>query len=142
MDELHVVTDDTFEAMAARAGKRKRSLLLAISTPPRVGDDDVMRRPVDHGRAGADPSFYFREFAAPAGCAVDDEAAWAIANPALDDFLHRDALQAALPPKMREAAFRRYRLGQWVALDGSWLPDGVWAAAATAGEPSPPMAPT
>ena len=32
VDELHVVTDDTFEAMAARAGKREQSLLLAIST--------------------------------------------------------------------------------------------------------------
>ena len=40
VDELHVVTDDTFEAMAARAGKRERSLLLAISTPPKVGQDD------------------------------------------------------------------------------------------------------
>jgi phage terminase large subunit-like protein len=100
--------------------------LLAISTPPKVGDDGVMRRLVDHGRAGADPSFYFREFAAPAGCAVDDEAAWAVANPALDDFLHRDALRATLPPKLRENAFRRYRLGQWVQLDGAWLPDGAW----------------
>jgi phage terminase large subunit-like protein len=132
VDELHVVTDDTFEAMAARAGKRERSLLLAISTPPRVGDDGVMRRLVDHGRAGADPSFYFAEFAAPAGCQVDDEQAWALANPALDDFLHRDALRATLPPKMREAAFRRYRLGQWVTLDGAWLPDGAWAGCADA----------
>jgi phage terminase large subunit-like protein len=49
VDELHVVTDDTFEAMAARAGKREHSLLLAISTPPKVGDDGVMRRLVDHG---------------------------------------------------------------------------------------------
>jgi phage terminase large subunit-like protein len=132
VDELHVVIDDTFEAMAARAGKREHSLLLAISTPPRIGDDGVMRRLVDHGRAGDDPSFYFAEYAAPAGCPVDDEAAWAVANPALDDFLHRDALRATLPPKMREAAFRRYRLGQWVALDGAWLPDGAWAGCADA----------
>src|SRR5215216_5868647 len=76
VDELHVVTDDTFEAMAARAGKRDRSLLLAISTPPKAGDDGVIRRLVDHGRDGHDPSFYFTEFAAPAGCAIDDEAAW------------------------------------------------------------------
>src|SRR5215218_2665120 len=130
VDELHVVADDTFEAMAARAGKRDRSLLLAISTPPKVGDDGVMRRLVDHGRASVDPSFYFAEFAAPAGCPVDDEQAWAVANPALDDFLHRDALRATLPPKMREAAFRRYRLGQWVGHDDAWLPDGAWAACA------------
>jgi phage terminase large subunit-like protein len=132
VDELHVVTDDTFEAMAARAGKRDRSLLLAISTPPKAGDDGVMRRLVDHGRAGVDPSFYFTEFAAPAGCALDDEAAWTIANPALDDFLHRDALRATLPPKMRENAFRRYRLGQWVGVDDAWLPDAAWAACADA----------
>jgi phage terminase large subunit-like protein len=131
IDELHVVTDDTFEAMAARAGKRDRSLLLAISTPPRATQDDsVMRRLVDHGREGGDPSFCFREYAAPAGCALDDEAAWAVANPALDDFLHRDALRATLPPKMREAAFRRYRLGQWVTVEDAWLPDGAWAACA------------
>jgi phage terminase large subunit-like protein len=132
VDELHVVTDDTFEAMAARAGKRDRSLLLAISTPPKAGDDGVMRRLVDHGREGVDPSFYFTEFGAPAGCAVDDEDAWATANPALDDFLHRDALRATLPPKMRENAFRRYRLGQWVAQDDAWLPDGAWARCADA----------
>jgi phage terminase large subunit-like protein len=100
VDELHVVTDDTFEAMSARAGKREQSLLLAISTPPKTGQDDsVMRRLVDHGREQTDPSFFFREFAAPPGCAVDDEAAWKVANPALDDFLHRDALRATLPPR-------------------------------------------
>jgi phage terminase large subunit-like protein len=105
--------------------------LLAISTPPKAGQDDsVMRRLVDHGREQADPSFYFREFMAPAGCEVDDEQAWAIANPALDDFLHRDALRATLPPKMREAAFRRYRLGQWVTVEDAWLPDGAWDACA------------
>jgi phage terminase large subunit-like protein len=133
VDELHVVTDDTFEAMAARAGKRDRSLLLAISTPPKASQDDsVMRRLVDHGREASDPSFYFREYAAPAGCALGDEDAWAVANPALDDFLHRDALRATLPPKMREQAFRRYRLGQWTSVDDAWLPDGAWASCADA----------
>jgi phage terminase large subunit-like protein len=141
VDELHVVNEDTFEAMAARAGKREQSLLLAISTPPKAGQDDsVMRRLVDHGREGGDPSFYFREFAAPAGCSVDDEAAWAVANPALDDFLHRDALRATLPPKMRENAFRRYRLGQWVTHDDAWLPDGAWAGCADATRSIPDQA--
>jgi len=31
---------------------------------------------------------------------------------------------------MREAAFRRYRLGQWVGHDDAWLPDGAWARCA------------
>jgi phage terminase large subunit-like protein len=95
----------------------------------------VMRRLVDHGRQGDDSSFYFREFMAPEGCQVDDEGAWKTANPALDDFLHRDALRAVLPPKMRENAFRRYRLGQWVSLDGAWLPDGAWGRCIDAQRP-------
>jgi hypothetical protein len=40
-----------------------------------------MRRLVDHGREQNDPSFYFAEFAAPAGCRVDDEGAWGSRQP-------------------------------------------------------------
>lgn len=128
IDELHVVTADVYESMAARAGKRDRSLLLAISTPPRDGDtDSVMGRLVEHGRAGDDPSFYFREYAAPDGCDVDDEAAWHLGNPALGDFLHIDALRATRKT-MRESTFRAWRLGQWPQVsDDVWLPPGAWA---------------
>jgi phage terminase large subunit-like protein len=81
------------------------------------------------GLEGGDPSFHFVEFAAGAGCELDDEAAWKQANPALDDFLHRDAMRALLPPKKREATFRRARSGQWVdMLDEPWLPPGTWDA--------------
>ena len=41
------------------------------------------------GRSGEDDSFYFTEYAAPADCDTDDEEAWAVVNPALDDFPHR-----------------------------------------------------
>jgi hypothetical protein len=91
-----------------------------------------MRRLVDHGRDGGDPSFYFREFAARQAARSTTKPPGPSPNPALDDFLHRDALRATLPPKMRENAFRRYRLGQWVAQDGAWLPDGAWARCADA----------
>jgi hypothetical protein len=85
---------------------------LAISTPA-ASTESVMWKLREHGLDGGDSSFYFREFAAPAGCDVDDEHAWAEANPALDDFLHRDALRATLRTS-RESSFRRFRLGQWV----------------------------
>jgi phage terminase large subunit-like protein len=91
-----------------------------------------MHELVEHGRAGDDPRFYFREWAAPAGCAVDDPAAWRAANPALackDPFLAADAL-AALVRTTRESTFRLLRLGQWVADTESWLPYGAWAACA------------
>ncbi len=127
VDELHVVTADVWEAMSLAAGKRDRSLTLAISTPA-ADSESVMWRLVAHGRDGTDPAFYFREFAAPTGCDLYDEEAWALANPALDDFLHRDALRATLKTS-RETSFRRFRLGQWVdQLDGAWLPPGVWDA--------------
>lgn len=88
---------------------------------------------VEHGRLDDDSAFYLREFAAPAGCEVTDQDAWATANPALDDFLHRDALRATLRTS-RESSFRRFRLGQWVEqVEGAWLPDGAWAACAVDG---------
>jgi phage terminase large subunit-like protein len=128
VDELHVVNDETFEAMTLAAGKRERSLLLAISTP--AGDQaGVMWRLREHALIEPDPAFYFREFAAPADADLRDEAAWRIANPALGDFLHLDALRANLKTS-RESAFRRYRLGQWAARDDAWLPDGAWRACA------------
>jgi len=61
--------------------------------------------------------------------AVADEEAWEHANPALDDFLHRDALKATLRTS-RESSFRRFRLGQWAGAEDTWLPDGAWAACA------------
>ena len=58
---------------------------------------------------------------------LDDEKAWKVGNPALDDFLHRDALRSTLTTT-REASFRRYRLGQWVGQVDRWLPWGAWEA--------------
>jgi hypothetical protein len=131
IDELHVVTTDVYESIAARAGKRNRSLLLALSTPPRDGDtDSVMWRLVEHGREGSDPSFFLVEFAAPPGADIDDEAVWYVANPALGDFLHIDALRATRRT-MRDSTFRAWRLGQWPqVIDNAWLPPGAWDACA------------
>ncbi|MCW2608725.1 MAG: Phage terminase, large subunit [Frankiales bacterium] len=129
VDELHVVTEPVWDAMALASGKRDRSLVLAISTPG-VSPDSVMWRLVQHGREDDDDAFYFREYAAPEGCDLGDEEAWAVANPALDDFLARDALRATLKTT-REAPFRRYRLGQWAGSVGGWIEWSAWADRAT-----------
>jgi phage terminase large subunit-like protein len=130
IDELQVVPRETFEAIVERAGKRDRSLTLAISTPPRNGNrEGIMWDLVELGRAGTDPSFYFKEFAAPENCAVDDEEAWHVANPALGDFLYLDGLRSNLGT-LRESSFRAHRLGQWPQEDNSWLPDHAWAGCA------------
>ena len=65
---------------------------------------------------------------------TDCEHCWKLANPALDDFLHRDALRALQPPKMREASFRRARLCQLVAGNADpVLPPGMWDGLSTGG---------
>jgi phage terminase large subunit-like protein len=128
VDELHVVTEEVWEAVSSASGKRESSLTLAISTPS-DSIESVMFKLVEYGREGTDPSFYFKEYAAPAGCDLTDEAAWKIANPALGDFLQIDALRA-MSRTVREPAFRRYRLGQWVGSEDTWLKFGVWDALA------------
>lgn len=135
VDELHVVTEAVWDSMALSSGKRDRSLVLGISTPG-VSPDSVMWRLVQHGREGADPSFFFAEFAAPEGCATDDETAWHAANPALGDFLHLDALRATLRTT-REAPFRRFRLGQWAGSVGGWIDWSAWSSCAALVEVEP-----
>jgi len=125
VDELHVVGEATWEAMALASGKRDQSLTLAISTPA-ADTESVMWKLVTYGREHADDaSFKLVEYAAPDDCEVDDEDAWKAANPALGDFLHLDAIRATLRTT-RESAFRRYRLGQWVGQVDRWLPWGSW----------------
>src|SRR5262249_40533063 len=41
------------------------------------------------------------------------------------DFLQLDGLRSALATS-RESSFRRFRVGQWVADEASWLPAGAW----------------
>lgn len=128
VDELHVVTEQVWEAVTSVGGKRPESLTLAISTPA-ASPDSVMWRLVEHGRGGDDPAFYFREYAAPDGCAVDDRKAWRIGNPAMacrPPFLAEDGLEA-VRRTISEARFRQLRLGQWVTGVESWLPWGAWA---------------
>ena len=84
---------------------------------------------VEHGRAGDDPSFCLKEYAAPEGCATSDRGARRIPNSALADpepFLAEDGLEA-VRRTTREAVFRQLRLGQWHAGSDAWLPWGGWA---------------
>jgi phage terminase large subunit-like protein len=131
VDELHVVTERVWEACSLAAGKRERSLTLAISTPPE-DQDSVMFKLAEYGRQESDPSFVYREFSAPVGCRVDDELAWRVANPALYDFLAVDAMRAVLRTT-RESTFRRQRLGQWVFGSEEWITQTQWRACADTG---------
>ena len=140
LDEAGVVSRDSYEVLTLAQGKRERSTLVAIGTPgPKLDDQvllDLRRSAAEHPE---DRSLVWREFSAagfedhPVDCAH----CWELANPALDDFLHRDAMHALLPPKTREATFRRARLCQLASdTDGAFLPAGVWDGLST-GHPIP-----
>lgn len=135
VDELHVVAEETWDAMALAGGTRARPLTLAISTAA-GSRDGVMWRLTEHGRRGGDASFYYWCREAPAGCELDDEEAWAAASPALGDFLSIDHLRATVGTT-REEVFRRYHLNQWVGQVGSWLPWGLWESRADPGRVVP-----
>lgn len=138
VDEAGVVNRDLYEVVALAAGKRERSVLVAIGTPgPKLDDQVLLSLREQYQEHPEDTSLRWREYSA-AGFEdhpVDCQHCWELANPALDDFLHRDALHALLPPKVREATFRRARLCQLpVDTDGSFLPPGVWDGLST-GQP-------
>lgn len=140
VDEAGVVNRDVFEVVQLAQGKREKSVLVAIGTPGPNLEDQVLLSLRDYHRDHPDDrTLLFREFSA-AGFEhhpVDCTHCWELANPALDDFLHRDALVALLPPKTREATFRRARLCQLATdTEGSFLPEGVWAGLST-DEPIP-----
>lgn len=142
VDEVGVVRRDVWEVLALAQGKRAQSTILGIGTPGPDPHDSVLSDLRDYARAHPeDKSLVWREFSAAAYIdhPVTCEHCWELANPALDDFLHRDAFQALLPPKTREATFRRARLCQFVtAQEGAFLPEGRWEQLGTgeAVEPS------
>lgn len=135
VDEIGFVRRDAFESTLHSTGKRDGSKLLAIGTPspPSWRETSPLLDLVQDGRANPDnPNLRVVEYSAPVGCSVDDEDAWALANPGLDDLVQRSALRAALPPRSRESEFRRARLGQWVEQDdAALLPPGEWAKHST-----------
>lgn len=122
LDELHVwgvgAADELYQALTTAMAARPEGLIFAITT---AGAD------LDRSRCGAlyqlgkrlearevdDPTFLFRWWEAPDGCALDDVAAWHAANPSLgiiaDEAFYRGELL-----RVPEADFRRLYLNQWI----------------------------
>jgi phage terminase large subunit-like protein len=132
VDEAGRVDQEVYEVVALATGKQRSSVVLAIGTPGPELENTVLGRlrsyALDHPD---DQLVVWREHSAagfedhPADCPH----CWELANPALGDFLARDGLTACLPPKMREASFRRARLCQLTdQLEEAWLPPSAWAA--------------
>lgn len=125
VDELAVVPWGMWESLLLASGKRPSSLVIGITTEGGHRDTSPLHRLKELGEEGTDKQFFYKRYAAPDGCALDDESAWEIANPGLDDILSRDALRAALTTS-RESAFRTYRLNQDVGQEDSWIAPDLW----------------
>jgi phage terminase large subunit-like protein len=128
-DEIGVADPLAWETLALAQGKREQSTLIGIGTPGTRPDNVLVRLREYATEHPEDTSQVYREFSAagfedhPADC----EHCWELANPALDDFLHRDALRALLPPKTTEGNFRRARLCQFVSVNENPLvTEQVW----------------
>lgn len=130
-DELGFMPLDSWDSLLLAGGKRPRSLVVGIGTPGFDKSNALwhLRRRILEGRDV--PGFRYTEYAAPEGCAVDDEAAWEEANPALrSGYMEVAALRTAVELSP-ESHFRIFRLGQYVDGVEGWLgPDGrkVWEA--------------
>lgn len=136
-DEIHVYRErEPWDAIVASMGSAEAPLCLGITT---AGSNEASfaYELYAQGRAGAE-GMYFKWWEPAGGPDVDhlDERIWAEVNPAINDFLHLDAVRHEART-MPEHAFRRYRLNQWTKVAEAWLPVGVWAGAASP-RPVPP----
>ena len=129
VDEIGRVLLETWEVIALAQGKRERSTLIGIGTPGPSEDNVLARLRAYSLEYPDDASQVYREHSAagfedhPADC----EHCWELANPALDDYLHRDAMRALLPPKSTEAHFRRARLCQFVGpMENALITADAW----------------
>lgn len=126
IDEVGMVDPAFVTSMIARLGKRPAQRVVGFGTPGFEGDNmlEVVRVLAHSGELPAGMEFI--EYAADAGCSIDDEKQWRKANPALEaGFLLAESLplKAAIMP---EHEFRAYHLGQPVESSGPWLPHGAW----------------
>jgi phage terminase large subunit-like protein len=134
-DEVHLAKAEVWHGMQMAGTARDDPMLLGITTP---GYDltGLAHGLYEAAKAG-DPTLYSKIYEADAAADIDDEAAWAQANPCFGrpGFVEKLRVHRERLP---EHEFRRFHMGQWTATDQAWLPYGAWKACEAAGRPVPP----
>ncbi|WP_020187875.1 terminase TerL endonuclease subunit [Methylopila sp. 73B] len=140
-DELGQTTNrNLFDALDTAMGARTDPLMMVISTQAAT-DVAPMSDLIDYGqrvRAGVvdDPSFRLFFFTTPPELDPWEESSWALANPALGDFLSLDEVrrQAGQARRMpaKEPAFRNLILNQRVSAERHFLTASEWMASGAA----------
>lgn len=123
--------DDFIDAITTAQGAHEDPLLIAISTQAPT-DGDLFSIWLDDAERSADPGIVSHVYTAPEGCEVDDEKAWASANPALGIFRSLEDVkeQAAQAKRMPSAenTFRVLTLNQRVNMISPFVSASVWKA--------------
>lgn len=136
IDEFLTQADpDLFNALVTAQGKRPQSLIICFSTAGQT-DGFAYEQHQAMEKILKDPSRSPHTFVYLRNTPMDadpwSEENWYFANPALGDFLSIDTLRAEcmdakLDPK-KEAAFRQFRLNQWVQNVHIWMPTHLYDA--------------
>lgn len=126
MGQIKGPTDPFVEAIETSQGAYKNPLKIIISTQAPT-DADMLSLLID---APDDPQIVKHIYAAPEDCALDDEAAWYAANPALGLFrsiedVRKQCAKAKAIPSF-EPAFRNLVLNQRVDIAASFVSRSIW----------------
>lgn len=134
LDEVGQVAgprDKFISAITTSQGAYADPLLIAISTQAPT-DADMFSLWLDAQKNAPDPRVICHLYEAPEDCALDDRAAWHIANPALGKFKaladleHESRLAIEMPAN--EPEFRNFSLNQRVEAASPFVARSVWEA--------------
>lgn len=132
LDEVGQVrgpTDGFVSAITTSQGAYENPLLIAISTQAAT-DNDLFSIWLDSQKNAPDPRCVSHLYEAPADCALDDRAAWMMANPALGKFKAisdlEDGSRAAMGMPANEPEFRNLALNQRIESFSPFVSKSVW----------------
>ena len=142
MDELHAFLSpkhsELYEALTTGSIAREQPMIFSITTAG-YDKETVLGREYDRALALGDVEtrpgltiardrengFLFWWYAAPEDCALEDEEAWMLANPA--SWVTPEVLRRQLG-RLPEAVFRRLHLNQWTSVEEIWVKPDEWHA--------------
>lgn len=121
--------DKFISAITTSQGAYAAALLVAISTQAPT-DADLFSLWLDSQKNAPDPRVVSHVYEAPKDCALDDRAAWSIANPALGKFKAIADLESesrlAIEMPANEPEFRNLSLNQRVEAASPFVARSVW----------------
>jgi phage terminase large subunit-like protein len=134
LDEVGQVkgpSDPFIDAIVTSQGAYSDPLLIVISTQAPT-DADLLSIMIDDAERSQDPSIVCHLYTAPEECALDDQAAWAAANPAMGLFRSKadieDKAEKAKRMPSSENAFRVLYLNQRVNMVAAFVSAATWKA--------------